>query len=363
MKAWRFYDFGDMRLEEIPDPEPKPGWVVCRVRRVQPSITDAQRAIGIGTMGFEEMKEMLSIHKPLQMLGHEMSAEVLEVGKGVTRFKPGDIVLTSGHVPCGECHWCRAGRDSWCSKKINIGITIPGAFAEKIALPEAGLLMAPTGLDDASIACLQPLSTTVAGIRDSNLKPGQTVAITGQGVMGLYMLQAARINGAGAVYVSDVRDEALALSGKFSADAVIDARVDDPVSRILELTGGNGVDVVFECAGGHPGQGMAGHTTLHQALKMVRLGGSIIQLAGLIGEVKLDAQILRTKGIKWIFIEGHGNDTTAIGAKWVASGRIDLKSLITHEVHGLENLPKAFEITRNKDKYKATNPCQIVLVD
>jgi threonine dehydrogenase-like Zn-dependent dehydrogenase len=362
MKAWTFYDFGDMRLEDIPDPVAKPGWVVCKVRRVQPSITDAQRAIGIETMGFEEMKEMFKKQKPIQMLGHEMSAEVVEVGSGVSNFKIGDRVLTSGHIPCGKCDWCRAGRDSWCSKKINIGITIPGAFAEKIALPEAGLLLAPKGLDDASIACLQPLSTTVAGIRDSNIKPGQTVAITGQGVMGIYMLQAARINGAGAVYVTDVRDEALALSRKFLADAVIDAKKEDPIKRILELTHGNGVDIVFECAGGHPGQGMSGHTTLHQAFKIVRLGGSVIQLAGLVGDIHLDAQLLRTKGIKWIFIEGHGNDTTSIGAKWVSSGRIDVRSLVTHEVFGIENLPEVFEITRNKEKYKATNPCQLVLI-
>lgn len=363
MKAWRFHDFGDLRLEEVPDPVAKPGWVVCRVRRVQPSITDAQRALGIGTMGYHEMKEMLHRHGPLQMLGHEMSAEVIEVGEGVTRYKVGDIVCTSGHVPCGECHWCRAGRDSWCSKKVNVGITIPGAFAEKIALPEAGLIMAPPSLDDASIVCLQPLSTAVAGIRDSQLRPGQTVAITGQGVMGLYMLQAARINGAGAVYVSDVREESLALSRKFRADAAIDARSEDPVERIRELTDGRGVDVVFECAGGHPEQGLAGHTTLHQAFRLVRLGGTVVQLAGLIGEVKVEAEILRSKGIKWVFIEGHGNETISVGARWVASGRIDLKSLITHEVRGLENLPQSFEITRNKEKYRATNPCQVVLVD
>jgi len=362
MKAWMFYDFGDMRLEEIPDPVAKPGWVVCKVRRVQPSITDAQRAIGIKTMGFEEMSEVLKTKRPVQMLGHEMSAEVIEVGDGVTKFKVGDVVLTSGHIPCGTCDWCKLGRDSWCSKKINIGITIPGAFAEKIALPETGLLLAPKGLDDASITCLQPLSTTVAGIRDSNLKPGQTVAITGQGVMGLYMLQAARMNGAGAVYVTDVRDEVLSLSKKYKADAIINANRVDPVEEILKLTHGKGVDVVFECACGHPGQGMSGHTTLHQAFKMVRLGGSVVQLAGLVGEIKLDAQLLRTKGIKWIFIEGHGNDTTSIGAQWVSSGRIDVKTLVTNELFGIEKLPEVFEITRNKEKYQATNPCQLVLI-
>lgn len=351
-----------MRLDEIPDPEPKPGWVVCRVRRVQPSITDVQRALGIGTMGIHAMREQIKKHVPVQLLGHEMSAEVIAVGEGVKNFKVGDIVCTSGHVPCGQCYWCRSGHDGWCLRKVDVGLTIPGAFAEKIALSEAALVKAPDTLDDASIACLQPLSTTVAGVRDASLRPGETIAITGQGVMGIYMLQAVRMCGAGAVYVTDVKEEALALGRRFKADAVVDAQREDPIERVRDLTEDRGVDIVFECAGGNPDQGLSGHITLHQAFRMVRLGGRVIQIAGLLGEVRVDPEELRRRGIKWIFLEGHGNKTLAVGAQWVASGRIDVRSLISHEVFGIKSLPKAMEITHHKEKYRATNPCQVVMV-
>lgn len=361
MKAWRFYAFGDMRLDEVPDPEVKPGWAVCKVRRVQPSITDVQRALGVGTINSALLREMLEKYAPVQLLGHEMSAEVVEVGHGVEHLRPGDRVCTSGHVPCLECSFCREGREMYCVDKLHVGINTPGAFAEYISLPAHGLVRPPQTLDDTSIACLQPLSSTVAAMRDAKIQTGETVAITGQGVMGLYALQAARTCGAGAVYVSDVKDEALALSRKFGADEVIDARVDDPVEKVMEITEGRGVDLVFECAGGNADQGLSGHTTLHQATRMVRIGGRVIQIAGLIGDVKFDPVFMRSQGIQWIFPEGHGADTVALGGQWVASGRIDVRSLITHEEHGIENLPKVMEITNKKAEYRATNPCQLVL--
>ena len=89
MKAWRFYAFGDMRLDEVPDPEVKPGWAVCKVRRVQPSITDVQRSLGIGTINSALLREMLEKYAPVQLLGHEMSAEVVEVGEGVEHSNSG----------------------------------------------------------------------------------------------------------------------------------------------------------------------------------------------------------------------------------------------------------------------------------
>lgn len=362
MKAWRFYDFGDMRLEEVPNPKVKSNWVLCKIRRVQPSITDVQRALGIQTLGYEEMEKMLRKHSPLQLLGHEMSAEVIEVGKDVESLKVGDIVCTSGHISCGHCHWCLAGEENYCINKVNIGITIPGAFAEMISLPENALIKPPESLDDASIVCLQPLSTVVAAIRDAQMTPGQTVAITGQGVMGLYMLQAVNINGASKVYTTDIREDTLKLSRKFNASEAIDASKIDPVKKISDLTKGKGVDIVFECAGGNPQQGLAGHTTLHQAFEMVRPGGKVVQVAALVGDLKINSNILRTKGIKWISLGGHGNKTIQLGADWVANGRIDLKTLVSHEITGLENLPEAFEITQNKEKYGATNPCQIIVL-
>ena len=109
MKAWVFHAFGDMRLEEVSDPKVKSGYAVCKIRRVQPSITDVQRALGIGTINSALLKKQLEEHAPVQLLGHEMSAEVVEVGDGVSTLSLGDIVCTSGHIPCGVCDWCQFG--------------------------------------------------------------------------------------------------------------------------------------------------------------------------------------------------------------------------------------------------------------
>jgi threonine dehydrogenase-like Zn-dependent dehydrogenase len=94
---------------------------------------------------------------------------------------------------------------------------------------------------------------------------------------------------------------------------------------------------------------------------MVRPGGRVMQVAGLVGEVRVDPRFMRSRGIQWIFPEGHGAETLRQGAEWVATEGVDVRSLVTHEVWGLERLPEAMEITRHKEKYKATNPCQVVL--
>ena len=361
MQAWRFYAFGDMRLEEIPDPEVKSGYAVCKVRRVQPSITDVQRALGIGTINSALLKKQLEEKAPVQLLGHEMSAEVLEVGEDVSTLRPGDIVCTSGHIPCGVCDWCSEGKDPWCVDKIHVGINTPGAFAEMISLPEEGLVKVPDILDDVSVACLQPFSSAVAAVRDAHISAGDKIAITGQGVMGIYILQAARMYGAGSIYVTDVKEDALNLSERFSPELVINAREKDSVTEVLKATKGKGVDIVFECAGGNPDQGLSGHETKQQAFEMVRIGGKVVQVAGLVGNVTIDPIFMRSQGINWLFPEGHGRDTISLGADWVASGRIDLKSLVTHEVFGIERLPEAMEITHKKEEFKATNPCQVVM--
>jgi len=361
MQAWRFHAFGDMRLEEVPDPVVKSGYAICKIRRVQPSITDVQRALGIGTINSALLKKQLEEKAPVQLLGHEMSAEVLEVGEDVSTLHPGDIVCTSGHIPCGVCDWCREGKDPWCVDKIHVGINIPGAFAEMISLPEEGLVKVPDILDDVSVTCLQPFSSAVAAVRDANISVGDNIAITGQGVMGIYILQAARMYGAGSIYVTDVKEEALSLSEKFSPELVINAREKDSVAEVLKATKGKGVDIVFECAGGNPGQGLSGHETKQQAFEMVRIGGKVVQVAGLVGNVTIDPVFMRSQGINWLFPEGHGSETISLGADWVASGKIDLKSLVTHEVFGIEKLPDAMEITHKKEEYKATNPCQVVM--
>ncbi len=110
MKAWRFYGFGDMRLDDVPEPVCRPGHVIAEPLCVQPSVTEAQLAFGIPTLAYEAIKRRLETEAPVQLFGHEFCARVVEVGEGVTRVRPGDRVAARAKLPCGSCPFCAGGK-------------------------------------------------------------------------------------------------------------------------------------------------------------------------------------------------------------------------------------------------------------
>ncbi len=360
MKAWRFYAFGDMRLDEVPEPVCEPGHVVAAPLCVQPSVTEAQLAFGIPTLAFENIKRRLETEAPVQLFGHEFCARVIEVGEGVTRFRPGDRVAARAKLPCGTCPFCLDGRNHLCRKGPIIGFQLPGCFAERALLPEIALVHVDDRISDSEAACLQSLSDSVAAVETAGIGIGDSVAIFGQGSMGLECLQVARTSGAGLIVTVDVRDEACQVSRELGADVAINARDADPVKLIRELTGENGADVVFECAGGSPKQGLAGTRSLRQAIESVRSGGKLIGVSWFGAPMELDVDFLRERSLRFLFPDistlAHLEHTVRL----VATGRVRLKPTITHVLHGLESVPQAFEITANKGKYQAINPAQVV---
>src|SRR5438094_2173581 len=273
MKAWRFYGFNDMRLDDVPEPVCGPGHVLVEPLCVQPSVTEAQLAYGIPTLAYDRIKRRLETEAPLQLFGHEFCARVLETGPGAGRFRPGDRVAARAKLPCGQCPLCRSERSDLCRKGPVIGFDLPGCFAERACIPEIALTHVDDRISDSEAACLQSLSDSVAAVETAQLRFGDSIVILGQGSMGLECLQVARLSGAGLLITVDVRDEACQVSRELGADHALNARTEDVLSAIRDLTAGNGADVVFECAGGSPKQGLSGCQTLLQAFEAVRPAG------------------------------------------------------------------------------------------
>ena len=361
MKAWRFHAFGDMRLDDVPEPVCRPGHVIAEPLCVQPSVTEAQLAFGIPTLAYDRVKRRLETEAPIQLFGHEFCARVLEVGPGVTRVKPGDRVAARAKLPCGACRLCLTERSALCRAGPVIGFDLPGCFAERARIPEIALTLVDDRISDSEAACLQSLSDSVAAVETAALQMADTVAIFGQGSMGLECLQIARISGAGRIITVDVRDEACAMSRELGADHALNAKECDPVATIRDLTEGNGADVVFECAGGSPKQGLAGSQSLLNALDAVRSGGKVIGVSWFGGPLEVNIDMLRERSLRYLFPDistlGHLEHTVRL----VASGRVRLKPTITHVLSGIGAVPQAFEITAQKGKYKAINPAQVMM--
>ncbi len=361
MKAWRFHGFGDFRLEEVPIPLLQPGHVLVEPLCVQPSVTEAQLAFGIPTLAYERIKRRLETQAPVQLFGHEFCARIVEIGPGVTRFHVGDRVAARAKLPCGSCTLCVSERSHLCRQGPVIGFDLPGCFSEIASLPECALVHVDDRISNNEAACLQSLSDSVACVETAGIQIGDSVAIFGQGSMGLECLQIARISGAGLVITVDIREESRLMSKQLGADHALDPKAGDVAGAIRELTGGNGADIAFECAGGSPKQGLAGTQTVRDAMASVRSGGKIIGVSWFGAPFEVDVDFMRERSLRYLFPDISTQAHLEHTVRLVATGRVQLRPTITHILSGLESVPEAFEITANKGKYRAINPAQIEL--
>lgn len=362
MKAWRVYGANDMRLEEVPVPEAPPGWVVIAVKAVQASITEVVRFRGGSSIGSSSLDDFIRRRGPSQIFGHEFSGEVTQVGRGVARFQVGDrVAATGGRAPCGQCAMCRSGREDLCPRGPLVGGNVPGCFAEYAAIPIQDLVKLPSGVSFSEGACFQPLIAALGSVHSARLEPGESVAVFGQGVMGLGVMQLARNMGAGRVFVTDIRAKNREMSLRLGADVALNPQDKDPVAEILGQTDGLGADLCFDCAGGDPTEGLSGFATLHQALQSVRVGGRVVQTAIINGKLDLEAGDLRRKSIQYIYPEEAPRPLWDFAVHLVATGRVQLKTTISYSVPSLEQVPQIFAATANKEKYNIINPAQVVV--
>jgi threonine dehydrogenase-like Zn-dependent dehydrogenase len=242
-----------------------------------------------------------------------------------------------------------------------IGFDLPGCFSEVASLPEIALVNVDDAIPDSEAACLQSLSDSVAAVETAQIHLGDSVVILGQGSMGLECLQIARLSGAGLLVTVDVREESCRVSRELGADHALNARTCDVLAAIRDLTGGNGADVVFECAGGSPQQGLAGTQTVRQAVDAARSGGKIVGVSWFGAPLELNIDLLRERSLRYVFPDISTQAHLEHTVRLVASGRVRLRPTITHVLDGLESVPRAFEITANKGKFGAINPAQVVV--
>lgn len=250
MKAALWHARHDIRIEDVPEPTaPGPGEVIIKVNACGICGTDLEEyRAGPLFIPVAQPNPLTGCQAPL-ILGHEFAGEVVEVGKGVTRFKPGDHLAPDVLLYCGECFWCQRHQVTLCDKLAALGLMGDGGLAEYCKLPVNMAIRVPNGLSDDHAAMAEPLSVAVRAVRRGRLAPGETVAIFGGGAIGLFCLQVARAAGAGEVFVVEPQPGRRELARQLGASAVIDPKTVDPVVELRKLTDGIGPDVVLEAAG------------------------------------------------------------------------------------------------------------------
>lgn len=361
MKAWMTYDFNDMRLEDVAMPTAQPGWVVCRTRVLELSITEVAEFAGVPVSSHESLKAMFSKKEPLPLFGHEFCAEVVEVGEGVGNVKLGDRVFYHRGVPCEDCDYCNENLPTLCRSVINVGEDTPGCLAEYFAVPARVIAAIPKEVSDFEAAALQPLVSIVGAVDGVGIDRGDTVAVIGLGPMGLNALQVVRAAGARSVIAMARRDPVLELAGSLGSDILVNVTKDDPVQAVMEATNGLGCDVVFDCAGGSPGQGHAGTDAFVQGLQMLRHEGRIAEIGHFPVGTQVPFALIEKKGLRVIGRRVPSPKIVKYAIDLVASKRVQIEPTITHKLDGLEAVPQAFDILANKSKHGVINPPQVVV--
>ena len=235
MKVAVYYNNSDIRIEDIPKPHIQEGEILVKVR-----------ASGIcGT----DLMEWYRIKKAPRILGHEIAGEIVESQSD--KFKVGERVFVSHHVPCNDCKYCRAGNHTAC-ETLHSGNYDPGGYSEFIRIPkinvERGTYVLPENVSDDEGTMIEPLACVVRGQRVIGVAKGQTILILGSGVSGLLNIQLAKLKGA-RVIVTDINPYRLKKAKEFGADEVIDARekLSVKADRVILCTGAaSAVQQAFE---------------------------------------------------------------------------------------------------------------------
>ncbi len=327
MKAARIYAYGDIRIEEMPVPDPGPGEALMKTR-------------ASGICSGDVMPWYIEKKAPV-VLGHEPAGEIVSVGDGVTSFVPGDRVFVHHHAPCFTCRPCQRGDFVQCTQWREPGI-FPGGIAEYVLIRQNTLefdtLAIPDGMgfDDASL--VEPLACVVKALKRARVRRGDTALVIGLGVMGLLNVLLLKKYGARRVIGADLASSRLEKALSLGADEVIDASADDTAAALMELTDGAGAETVVV--------GPNSVEALRTGFSCASSGGTVLMFTPVKpGErLTIDPNELYFRDISLVPSYSCGPTDTADAMDIIASGKVRADMLVTHRF-GIEETSRAYELT------------------
>lgn len=341
MQACVKTELGKVEMMDLPIPEPAEGEIVLKTTLATVCGSDMHFVDEFPNQLLEGLAPGMGRPEGFPM-GHEAVGTVHAVGAGVTRFQPGDRVISSCLVGCGSCHECMTVDFSSCSGD---GHVLFGCQGEYYAIPYADInaTKVPDGVpDEAAILATDIMSTGFGAIERAGAGFGDSVAIFAQGPLGLCATAGARARGCGLIIAVDAVPERLEVSKKFGANAVINAKEKDAVAEIMALTNNEGVDVAVEAVGTQP--------TFEACTRVVRRGGTVssIGVYGLTPQLSMptiSASFLHRRIVTTLCPSGH--DRLQHLLSLLQNGDIDLSPLFTHRMK-LADTPKAYDLFRAK---------------
>ena len=340
MKAALFYGGHDIRIGEVPTPEPGPGEVLVRVR-----------AAGICGSDLHSYRDPERIWKGISipyLTGHELAGEVAALGPGVEGLRVGDRVAVEPRhlVGCGQCYLCRRGDYHLCLERGRVGgkRTHSTGFAEYSLEPADKLFPLPDWVSYEEASILDVYACGVHALRLAPVNATKTVAIQGAGPIGLTAMEVFKLGGAKQVIVCDVLNSALEFARKIGADNVVNSAETDAVQAVKDLTNGYGADVVIDAVGGTA-------PIFNTNVKMAAPGGLVLVIGMYSNDQMLDTREAQAREIGIRMANSYsmwdGVPEVKIALDLLAGGKLKAKDYITH-TFALDRIGEGFAAADRK---------------
>lgn len=313
-------------MQEVPVPEYGVNDVLIKIKKTAICGTD------IHIYSWDDWAQE-TIPVPMT-IGHEFYGEIAAVGKEVTELKPGQRVSGEGHITCGVCRNCRAGKRHLCRNTLGVGVHRPGAFADYLVLPASNVLVLPDNITDDEASVLDPLGNATHCALAFDVV-GEDVLITGAGPIGIMATAIVRHIGARHIVITDVNDHRLELAKQMGATRAINVKYQSVQEVIEELNMSEGFDVGLEMSG-NP-------MALNDMVKAMNHGGNIAMLGIPPQETPLDWNQVIFKGL---VVQGiYGRQMFETWYKMIAmlQSGLNITPIITHHFPAVD-YQHAFQI-------------------
>ena len=347
MKAWVLGDPGELTLTDKPVPRPGPAEVLVRVDATAICATDLE-VISHGPPALIEGQPPFNRNFTP---GHEYMGTIVALGPSVDEFAVGERIAVEVHAGCGRCERCRQGMYTSClnygrnygdynkGHRAN-GFTTDGGFGQYVVNHVNTLVRVPRDVSDEVATLIVTAGTAMYGLDVlGGLVAGSSLVVTGAGPIGLMAVAVGKALGANPVIVTDIVDGRLAVGRRVGADEAVNASKEPAVDAVRRLTGGRGVDLVFECSGAS--------NAVNEAVMMLKRGGRVCLGAFSQKPSLVDIGYIVTNNIYLYGIRGEGQSAVRRAASLIAQGKLDPSPLHTHTFRG-DQLPTALHYFREK---------------
>ncbi len=316
-------------LEDVPEPKTGPNDVLIRIRKTAICGTDMHIYLW-------DHWAQKTIPVPMHV-GHEYCGEIVEVGSEVQGFSIGDRVSGEGHITCGYCRNCRAGRRHLCRNTVGVGVNRPGCFAEYLSIPAFNAFKLPDSITDEIASILDPFGNATHTALSFNLV-GEDVLITGAGPIGIMATAIARHVGARHVVVTDVNDYRLDLARKLGATRAVNVTHESIEDTMKSLGMAEGFDVGMEMSG-NP-------RAFRDLLRTMHHGGNVALLGIPPDETAIDWNDVIFKGLMLKGVYGREMFETWYKMAAMLQSGLDIGPIITHRFP-IADFREGFEVMRS----------------